>query len=129
MHVGACGWAGGWVWGAGRGTGEARHRAATHALARSHARTPAVWQANSQCCSDNPDALTHHEVLLPGHLLLKFLREQLETALEAFKAQASAPRSLHMLCLRGGEAGGGGGGCASPLDAFRVGRQHTDQHA
>lgn len=44
-------------------------------------------QANGQCCEDNPDALTHHEVLLPGHLLLKFLKEQLEGCLEAFRAQ------------------------------------------
>lgn len=43
--------------------------------------------ANKQCCEDNPDALTHHEVLLPGHLLLKFMREQLETCLEMFKGQ------------------------------------------
>ncbi|KAL4859361.1 DNA-directed RNA polymerase I subunit 2 [Chlorella vulgaris] len=42
--------------------------------------------ADHQCSEDNPDALTHHEALLPGHLLLKFLREQLETALEVFKA-------------------------------------------
>jgi hypothetical protein len=26
---------------------------------------------NQQCCEDNPDALTHHELLLPGHLLAK----------------------------------------------------------
>ncbi|EFN59491.1 hypothetical protein CHLNCDRAFT_138110, partial [Chlorella variabilis] len=43
--------------------------------------------ADRQCGEDNPDALTHHEVLLPGHLLLKVLREQLETALEAFRQQ------------------------------------------
>jgi len=43
--------------------------------------------ANGQCCEDNPDALTHHEVLLPGHLLLKFLREQLETCLDLFRQQ------------------------------------------
>lgn len=43
--------------------------------------------ANSQCSEDNPDALTHHEVLLPGHLLLKFMKEQLEGCLDAFKAQ------------------------------------------
>lgn len=40
---------------------------------------------NHQCCEDNPDALTHHEVLLPGHLLLKFLKEQLETCLDGLK--------------------------------------------
>lgn len=49
-------------------------------------------QADRQCGEDNPDALTHHEVLLPGHLLLKVLREQLETALEAFRQQVRAPR-------------------------------------
>lgn len=49
-------------------------------------RAPPV-QANSQCCEDNPDALTHHEVLLPGHLLLKFLKEQLEGCLDAFRGQ------------------------------------------
>ncbi|KAL4423560.1 hypothetical protein ABPG77_004600, partial [Micractinium sp. CCAP 211/92] len=43
--------------------------------------------ADRQCSEDNPDAPTHHEVLLPGHLLLKFLREQLETALDALKQQ------------------------------------------
>ncbi|KXZ56278.1 hypothetical protein GPECTOR_1g243 [Gonium pectorale] len=30
---------------------------------------------------DNPDAATHHEILLPGHLLLKFLKEKLEDCL------------------------------------------------
>jgi DNA-directed RNA polymerase beta subunit len=49
-----------------------------------HLPTP---QADRRCCEDNPDALTHHEVLLPGHLMLKFLREQLETALDAFRQQ------------------------------------------
>lgn len=51
-------------------------------------------QANGQCCEDNPDALTHHEILLPGHLLLKFLKEQLETGLDAFKQQASSVAPL-----------------------------------
>lgn len=41
--------------------------------------------ANGVCGEDNPDALTHHEVLLPGHLLLKFLREQLEVNLDIIK--------------------------------------------
>ncbi len=54
-------------------------------LASPYAPPPA--QANNQCCEDNPDALTHHEVLLPGHLLLKFLKEQLETCLDTFRAQ------------------------------------------
>lgn len=38
--------------------------------------------ANRQCCEDNADALTHHELLLPGHLLLKFMKEQLENCLD-----------------------------------------------
>ena len=42
---------------------------------------------NGQCVEDNPDALTHQEVLLPGHLLLKFMREQLETCLDSLKNQ------------------------------------------
>lgn len=42
---------------------------------------------NGQCVEDNPDALTHQEVLLPGHLLLKFMREQMETCLESLKNQ------------------------------------------
>lgn len=37
---------------------------------------------NGQCCEDNPDALTHHEILLPGHLLLKFFKEKLEDCLQ-----------------------------------------------
>ena len=48
-----------------------------------HTHTPN--QANSACCEDNPDALTHHELLLPGHLLVKFLREKLEDCLAMFK--------------------------------------------
>ena len=36
---------------------------------------------------DNPDALTHQEVLLPGHLLLKFMREQMEVCLDTLKDQ------------------------------------------
>lgn len=40
---------------------------------------------NQQCCEDNPDALTHHELLLPGHLLAKFAKEKLEDCLAAIK--------------------------------------------
>lgn len=47
-------------------------------------------QANSVCCEDNADALTHHEVLLPGHLLCKFLREKLTEGLELFAALVRA---------------------------------------
>jgi DNA-directed RNA polymerase beta subunit len=42
-------------------------------------------QVNGQCCEDNPDALTHHEVLLPGHLLLKYFKEKLEDCLEVLQ--------------------------------------------
>ncbi|GLI65505.1 hypothetical protein VaNZ11_009054, partial [Volvox africanus] len=37
---------------------------------------------------DNPDAPTHHEIMLPGHFLIKFLREKLEDALDIFRATA-----------------------------------------
>ncbi|MEW5309998.1 MAG: hypothetical protein WDW38_001834 [Sanguina aurantia] len=40
---------------------------------------------NSACCEDNADALSHHEVLLPGHLLMKFLKEKLEDCMLGFK--------------------------------------------
>jgi hypothetical protein len=43
------------------------------------------FQVASACCEDNPDALTHHELLLPGHLLLKFLREKLQDGLGTLK--------------------------------------------
>ncbi|KAL0055264.1 hypothetical protein WJX82_009622 [Trebouxia sp. C0006] len=38
-----------------------------------------------QCCDDNPDALIHHEIMLPGDLLCKFMKERLEENLEFFK--------------------------------------------
>eukprot|EP00798_Chlamydomonas_sp_ICE-L_P010691 gene10691-12383_t len=41
----------------------------------------------SSCCEDNADALTHHELLMPGHLLLKFMKEKLEDCLSIFKDQ------------------------------------------
>ena len=41
-----------------------------------------------QCCDDNPDALTHHEIMLPGQLLCKFLQDKLQECLEMFRAQA-----------------------------------------
>lgn len=46
---------------------------------------PFSLQVDGQCCEDNPDALTHHELLLPGHLLLKVLKEKLEDCLEALR--------------------------------------------
>ena len=36
-------------------------------------------------------------MLLPGHLLLKFLKEQLETALESFKGQVRRKKARHAL--------------------------------
>jgi DNA-directed RNA polymerase I subunit RPA2 len=45
-------------------------------------RVAAALQVNGQCCEDNPDALTHHELLLPGHLLLTFFKEKLEDCLQ-----------------------------------------------
>jgi DNA-directed RNA polymerase I subunit RPA2 len=47
-----------------------------------------VFQVNRQCCDDNPDALTHHELLLPGHLLTKFVKEKLEDALSQLQEAA-----------------------------------------
>lgn len=38
-------------------------------------------------CDDNADALTHHEIMLPGHLLLKFMKEKLSDALNLLKDQ------------------------------------------
>lgn len=88
---------------------------------------------NHQICEDNPDALTHHEVLLPGHLLLKVLQERLEDGLGALKEAAAkalesnpegtnlqvgwswalgtAPWRCLFVCL----GGGGGGGDKSGL--------------
>lgn len=65
-------------------------------------------QVNRQCCEDNPDALTHHELLLPGHLLLKFLKEKLEDSLAVIKEAAhkqfeTNPEALN-LQVRGGQA-------------------------
>ena len=39
------------------------------------------------CSEDNPDALTHHEILLPGQLLCKFLYEKLSEGLDILKTQ------------------------------------------
>ncbi len=44
-------------------------------------------QVNSQCCEDNPDALIHHELLLPGHLMAKVLKERLEDCLRRLKSE------------------------------------------
>lgn len=41
------------------------------------------------CCVDNPDALTHHEVLLPGHLLQRILSEKLSDCLQAVSDQVA----------------------------------------
>lgn len=39
---------------------------------------------NLQCCEDDPDALTHHEILLPGHLMAKYFKEKVEESLNDF---------------------------------------------
>jgi DNA-directed RNA polymerase beta subunit len=57
---------------------------------------------NHQCCEDNPDALTHHELLLPGHLLAKFVKERLEDSLQGLKdavARAAAAGNAAALDL------------------------------
>ena len=38
------------------------------------------------CQEDNPDALAHHEVLLPGHILANVIKDQFETFLRNMKA-------------------------------------------
>jgi len=35
-------------------------------------------QASGRCQGDNPDSLMHQEVLLPGHLLQQFFKEQMQ---------------------------------------------------
>jgi DNA-directed RNA polymerase I subunit RPA2 len=42
---------------------------------------------NFQCCEDNADALSHHEILLPGQLLAKFFKERVEEGLSEFAQQ------------------------------------------
>lgn len=48
-----------------------------------------ILQANGQCCEDNADAACHHELLLPGHLLLKFMKEQIDSSLDVLVQQVS----------------------------------------
>lgn len=62
----------------------------------------ATSQANGKCCEDNPDANTFHEILLPGHLLCKFMKEKLEDCLARFSAQVrreltDKPESVELL--------------------------------
>lgn len=42
---------------------------------------------NLQCCEDNPDALTHHEILLPGDLLQKKFVDRVEQILSEMGQQ------------------------------------------
>jgi DNA-directed RNA polymerase beta subunit len=42
---------------------------------------------NLQCCEDNPDTLTHHEILLPGQLLVKLFKEKVEEAMTGMVEQ------------------------------------------
>ncbi len=44
-------------------------------------------QVAGAACDDNADALTHHEIMLPGHLLLKFMKEKLQDSLSLLKEQ------------------------------------------
>ena len=44
------------------------------------------------CGEDNADALSHHEVLLPGTLLSKFVSDKLAECLVIFKRQVNHPR-------------------------------------
>ena len=44
------------------------------------------------CGEDNADALSHHEVLLPGTLLSKFVSDKLAECLAIFKRQVKYPR-------------------------------------
>ena len=37
------------------------------------------------CQEDNPDALAHHEVLLPGHIMANVIKDQFETFLKSMK--------------------------------------------
>ena len=45
------------------------------------------------CAEDNADALSSHEVLLPGTLLSKFAGDKLADCLAAFKRQVMAVRT------------------------------------
>ena len=45
------------------------------------------------CGEDNADALSHHEVLLPGALLSKFVSDKLAECLANFKRQVSSPNT------------------------------------
>lgn len=49
---------------------------------------------NFQCCEDNPDALSHHEILLPGQLLAKYFKEKVEEGLSEFVQQVRSNCSL-----------------------------------
>lgn len=46
------------------------------------------------CGEDNADALSHHEVLLPGTLLSKFVSDKLAECLAIFKRQVSGLQHL-----------------------------------
>lgn len=48
------------------------------------------------CAEDNPDALTHHEILLPGQLLCKFLQDKLAENLQLFKSHVRPATEAHL---------------------------------
>lgn len=55
---------------------------------------------NGQCAEDNPDALTHQEALLPGHLLLKYMREQFEVCLDMLRDQVRRDRENEVAAMQ-----------------------------
>ena len=48
-----------------------------------------------QAAEDNPDALTHHEIMLPGQLLSKFIQDKLLEALAIFKEMVCSLCNIH----------------------------------
>lgn len=73
-------------------------------------------QVNRNCCEDNADALTHHELLMPGQLLAKFVKEKLEDCLELFVSLVKKDLGLGPATVAAGSANaavlanGSGGG-------------------
>lgn len=54
-----------------------------------------LWAlVSGMCGEDSADALTHHEILLPGHLLMKATHERLSVWLSSFSEQVSLLLSI-----------------------------------
>ena len=51
--------------------------------------------AQGNCAADNADALSNHEILLPGHLITMIVKEKLEEMLKAAKATLERECSLN----------------------------------